>query len=302
VLRKHEDTEAIRKATKVHPDFRRLNDTMIAHGVQTGHAATAANGTVAIVSDILQWAGADPDMLDPASPLPKILEIYASRLILTPGQFGDRSRSKPGLPVRQVKHSDPEYYMFNEMGPSWGLKADAGGMPGVETVAVTGVVPAPETRSEPGQPPQQIEISPVDHPVVSKPVQKDVPPPSLPTPVEQVHEADEYALPQRVSASDAARLMVGGQRWVENDHDWPFELNYAIGPASKADPDVIAAVEAARAPVGTTPFRYFLETAKREGVKAGHAAYREATIRRFAFEFATKDEWQDVRRNLGLLW
>lgn len=114
-LRDHEETQTVRKATKVHPDFRRLNDAMIAHGVQTGHAATATDGVIAIVSDILMWAGADPDMLDPDSPLPAILDVYGTRLILTPGQSGERSRSRPGVPVRQVKYTDPEYYMFNEV-------------------------------------------------------------------------------------------------------------------------------------------------------------------------------------------
>lgn len=137
VFREHEEKEAVRKATKVHPDFRRLNDTMIAHGVQTGHAATATPGIIAIASDIIMWAGADPDLLDPDSPLRDILEVYATRLILTPGQFGDKSRSQPGVPVRQVKYTDPEHYLFNEAAqPAVDIAAGTKPEPAVKSVAV----------------------------------------------------------------------------------------------------------------------------------------------------------------------
>ncbi|GHH16109.1 hypothetical protein GCM10008023_19740 [Sphingomonas glacialis] len=301
VLSNHEESEAIRKSTKVHPDFRRLNDAMIAHGVQTGHAATAADGTIAIVSDILQWAGADPEMLDPSSPLPAILQVYASRLILTPGQFGDRSRSKPGVPVPQVKYTDPEHYLFNGMVEPHHGSPQPTERPNVAANASDEVARAATTSREAS--PRTDSAEPIQDATASAapvlPVQEsEVAPPGA----VQITHTDEYALPPHISEADAAQIVEGGRRWVNIDTDWPFELKVAIGFTTKTDAEIIASVEAAVAPAGETPFRYFLDAARSGGVDAGHAAYREATIRRFAYEFATRDEWKDVRANLNVPW
>jgi hypothetical protein len=249
VLREHEETEATRKATKVHPAFRRLNDIMIAHGVETGHAATATDGVIAIVSDILMWAGADPDLLDPDSPLHALLETYAGRLILTPGQFGAASRSKPGVPVRQVKYTDPEYYMFNEAAQT-GVDVTAGTKlePAVSSKAVDDDDDAARPASHGITCGQKCDSKGEDAPVAAArvavpviPIMSGAAPPAVSQPItpddarriaEAVFDTNPYKMgiywPRGVERDDyeLARLIPALEQWVASGEAWGGASNF----------------------------------------------------------------------------
>lgn len=237
------------------------------------------------------------------NPWRHVLHDYAGRLILQADYGVIVKRSKRGTPVRGKRHTSPKHYMFNEMvEPHWGLTSNAlePEQSDIEALVAEDMVPEPAVSPDDQQLPREIALVGSSETVVAELVvptedrQESTLPVSAPA-------ADEYALPPHITHTDAEKLRSAGKQWVDMDQDWPLDLKCAIGWSSTNEADVIADVERAKAPPpGEAPFSYFLDAAKRDGVDAGHAAYREATIRRFAFEFATMDRWKDIRANLGL--
>lgn len=116
-LKAHLAADDLRKAEGVHPEVKPFFALMFALGVDPRRLANVRPETLAIICDIIMWDGHDPDLEDPDSPMPGIFDLYSTRQILMLGQFHDRSRSKPGVPVRPVRYTDPHYFMFNEILP-----------------------------------------------------------------------------------------------------------------------------------------------------------------------------------------
>jgi hypothetical protein len=112
-LKAHQAAEDLRKDEGVHQDIRPFFADMFELGIEPRRLANVRVETLVIICDMIMWDGHDPDMEDEASPMPDIFGIYASRQILKSGQFGAGTRSKPGVPLAPVRHTDPEYFMFN---------------------------------------------------------------------------------------------------------------------------------------------------------------------------------------------
>ncbi len=132
--------EDTRKREGVHPEVKPFFADMFEMGIEPRRLPYVRAETLAVISDMIMWDGNDPEMQDPASPMPAIFELYSNRLILKPGQFGDRSRSTIGTPARQVRYSDPEYFMFNELvgpTPGGGVLDSGDGQGGAEDAAPT---------------------------------------------------------------------------------------------------------------------------------------------------------------------
>lgn len=116
-LKAHLAAEDLRKDEGVHPEVKPFFADMFELGVEPRRLPYVRFETLAIICDMIKWDGHDRDMQDPDSPMPAIFSIYAGRQMLTPGQFYDRERSKPGAPVAKVRYTDPEYIMFGELLP-----------------------------------------------------------------------------------------------------------------------------------------------------------------------------------------
>jgi hypothetical protein len=90
---------------------------MFAHGIEPRQLANVRPETIAIISDLIRWDGHDPHMKDSTSPVPQVVEIYRSRLLLTPGQLGSGARSVPEpLTGRLSKGSN--FYVFDHLVPA----------------------------------------------------------------------------------------------------------------------------------------------------------------------------------------
>lgn len=114
-LKRHEEAEARRRAVGVHKEVEPFFDLMFDHGVEPRHLVNVRPETLAIICDLIRWDGHDPELVDPASPMPPIFGLYSNRTILKPGQFGDKSRSAATAPVRPIRRSDPQCYMFGDL-------------------------------------------------------------------------------------------------------------------------------------------------------------------------------------------
>ncbi len=102
-------------------------------------------------------------------------------------------------------------------------------------------------------------------------------------------DIDEYALPASVDAVIAPILRTEAERWVDIDYEnWGKELSCALDGDlwGHTAEEAIAKVEAASPTTKCTPFSYFLDAARKNGLAAGHAAYRKATTRRFMLMLA----------------
>jgi hypothetical protein len=113
---------------------------------------------------------------------------------------------------------------------------------------------------------------------------------------------DEYALPAHLSGEDAAKLRRGAIQLIQGDDDWDFELQAAARwfDGKLTSVEIIQRIEGTPDQPRSTPFRYFVAAARAEGIDAGRDAYREATLRRFMHEIATRPEFARARANLGL--
>ena len=215
------------------------------------------------------------------------------------------TRSLPGIAPASVKPSDPDYYRFDILAASNGVAA--GGQPEDE-------VAEEEAASESGA--NELNDLAASVALTDEKVQQtadqgvsDVA--SMITDAARIKHHrqvakpmgfDEYALPSHILPEDAEALMAGAKRWAAMDDEWRFDLRGAMGWIKDPGPEAIELVQAASQPESATPFRYFIDAAIRDGIDAGKTAYELATIRRFAFEFATRDEWRQIRTNLGLNW
>lgn len=281
----HASAAAHRQTTGIHPEIVPFFALMFEQGVEPRHLANVRQALMAIICDMLRWDGHDPDMTDPTSPIAAIFAIYAERLLLVPGQFGDRSRSVPGVAMAPVRQADPRYYMFGDLVPP----------PPAHNPQDIVINQAEGSDGEVTHRPPEVRHEPTVE-------QSAMPICELSACDDTVTVLDEYALPASINADDAETLLRGAEQWVRSDYDWEDALKAATGYGLGDAAQIIARAEAAREQLGDTPLRYFVEAAKLEGVDAGWAAYRAATIRRMAHSFATKVEWKDVRANLGLDW
>jgi hypothetical protein len=283
-LKAHLDAEDLRRKEGVHPEVKPFFDDMFKHGIPPRRLPHVRAETRAIIYDILMWDGHDPDMVDPASPMPAIFDLYASRLIVKPGNFGDKSRSALSSPTNRAGR---EYYQFSAMvKPNGGATVAPPSEESVETEPVTfdcSIYPD-DTK---------VEAAPGDHQG-----EQDG---SVVT-ADEFDAGDEIRVIENATADELAILRQAAERLLENDADWLFDLEYTIGQTGGGHAEVIAAVEAAEAPHGVTPFSHFLDEARLNGVSAGRAAYRAAAVRRTMIMIATLPDWSSVRRQLGLSW
>ena len=117
-LKMYLEAEDRRQIEGVHPEVKPLFARMFAMGIEPRMLPYVREKTLAIVCDILMWDGHDPDMLDPASPMPAIFDLYASRLIVKPVHLGHRSRSKPDAADQDAERIRPDCYKFNKLARS----------------------------------------------------------------------------------------------------------------------------------------------------------------------------------------
>jgi hypothetical protein len=302
---RHDAEEQKRLATKYHPEVRRLFAQFFDHGVKPAMLDLLRPETIGIMADLILWDASDRDGTDGNSPLPQVFGIYAGRTMVMPGGGHTVTRSLPGIAPASVKHSDPDYYRFDVLAASNALAA--GGQPEGEVAAEKA---ASESRADEHNdldepvPPTDEKVQHTAGQGVSE-VASMITEAATITHHGQVAERmidDEFALPAHIPPEDAEALMAGAKRWVAMDDEWRFELRGAMGWTDNPGPEAIELVQAARQPEAATPFRYFIDAAIRDGIDAGQTAYEMATIRRFAFEFATRDEWKQIRTNLGLNW
>lgn len=304
VLKAHEDSEFERQRTRVHPEVRSYFATMFDHGVQPERLANVRVELIAIVSDLIRWDGADQEWSDADNPVPDVFRIYAKRLLEQPNLNYHKPKSVPGEAVVPKQYSgDTVHYMINKTMESIDSRAaDVGQAPAANETQLDEDVIASRDDT------QEVPLTVASPPMVTvEPVQIEIAA-ATPAPIADVVPADvdgldEYELPSRFRAAAAKIRKAAIPLADDPDFDRSMEeLNWAIGNAGEAlsDDDAIGRVEAKTTPGRCTPFRYFIETARSHGRRAGIEAYREATIRRLMFTIATESGWEQARKNLGL--
>lgn len=293
--REHAAADAERLSTGVHPDIKAYFADMFMHGVLPRHLAYVRLETLAIVCDIMRWDGHDPDAIDPASPVRAIYSLYQKRTMLTASNVVTPLRSQPGTPPRRVRETDPQYYFFDIFDHPEGTEGSARGEMG-------------EDEAEPAKLAEQAIDAVIDRPPSAAP--------EAISGIPEIHNAaiiesaapddtvkvDEYALPSHASEADTATILRAARHWIERDDEWEMDLRSAIGFSTTDKDEAIASAWKARQHPSETPIRYFIEAAMNDGFEAGKRAYREASIRRVAFEIATDPRWKDGRERLGLTW
>lgn len=103
-------------------------------------------------------------------------------------------------------------------------------------------------------------------------------------------EIDPYALSAAVSPRTVELFTELATSQVATDSDWDLGIRLASNGYDdrRNVKDTIEVLEGMRQPDWVTPFAFFIDTARRDGLAAGRAAYREATIRRTAMQMATE--------------
>jgi hypothetical protein len=228
-------------------------------------------------------------MLDPDSPMPAIFALYASRPILKPGQIIEKPRSTPGVPKRKQRHSDLEYYMFDEL-----LSVDKAAPP-------PSVSPAPSCSTAPDE--DTPEAAP--EPVVAI---EDV---IVPAPVDQVIDAgddeangfdawDVSAELALIGAMDDRKLGIlrqAAESILDGETDWKYDLDFELGRGGTTG-EIIERIEGAAE--CSAAMRNFLLAARTGGISAGREAYRQTIIRQHMILIGTDPRWSTERRMMGL--
>ncbi len=273
-LAHHEDEERARLATGVHPEVRDHFARMSAHGVHPNKLLGHSNEEVAILADMTLWRAADPEYENPDNPWRDVLAIYASRLVKEAGYGVTVDRSVPGVPVPPQRHTDPKYYMF-------GAPTPAGGTAVPSSLAPTQAAQIPPIASATTIEDDDADVVPV------LPQDNEASGTAAAPGSASDERIDEYALPTVLTSTEVDTLMRAAKAAVDADPGWQDALAIAIdGATDDSESAIIAAAAAATDIDGATPLRYFLEVAAKDGLSAGAYAFRDATIRRVAFEMA----------------
>ena len=233
-LKAYQDAEALRQSEGVHPEVKPFFADMFAMGIEPRRLPYVREEVLAIICDMIMWDGHDRDMQDTDSPMPAIFELYGSRLILKPGQFYDRSRSKPGVAKAKVKYTDPDYYLFGELVP---VASDDSGLEGYGTAPVQEGGPtgtsdgdaepplSPVSVLEVSAPPLTIVLRAGAHERVVE-AEARMSPESAQRVAETVFETSPVKMgiywPKEIEPGDfdESRLLPALERWVASDDNW----------------------------------------------------------------------------------
>ena len=299
-LKRHKEAEAGRRKTGIHPEVGPHYTDMFARGVEPRHLANVREETRAILADLIRWDGHDPEMADADNPMPRVFGIYASRLILQPGQFGDTARSVSGTPVEPKRYTDPRHYRFDEVVG----QAPVAHKPDTEAVATTEptVEAVSTTESGEAEAPEDMRLPTME--VVTDEIVvggTDSGGGDVMT-AEPSFWTAPYPLPPHLDEVAAAKLRNGALNYIRCDNEWYFELRAAAGffREDLTVAEIIEKVEQTADDPYSTSFRYFTDAARLGGLEEGNRAYREATIRRFMLEIATEPMFADARKEMGL--
>ncbi len=309
--------------------FRRLAK----HGVSPSQLREHKNETVAIIADLMIWKAKDATFKKPENPWRDVLAVYATRKIDMPTKHGRKGGSVPGAPRPDRHNTGSGDYRFDEMiGASWDVTIRDIGSIAVEPEPVITMPtidcsiypePAPEERPSSDDAlfideaeAKGVVIAADTSPALIEQAQ----PAHGTTPNDQVEHgrlpeisatelADsmvlpEYALPASITAVQALALRndvtarLKGEYFDSSDRELRRALGRPIDELS--DEDAIANAEAVATPIGCTPYRYFSAAARLHGRETGLVEYREATIQRIMFSFATEPAFVKIRTRLGL--
>lgn len=133
VWERHDAEEQRRRATKYHPELRRLFAQFHSHGVTPAMLDLLRPETIGIIADLILWDAFDRNRVEPGSPLPAVLNIYADRAMMMPVNEQTVTRSAPGIAPLFAEDGGPVYYQFGRLdvpsGTRNGTHETSGGVP-----------------------------------------------------------------------------------------------------------------------------------------------------------------------------
>lgn len=231
-LQAYLEAEALRQTEGVHPEVKPHFARMFAMGIEPRMLPYVREMTLAIVCDVIMWDGHDPDMLDPASPMTAIFDLYASRLIVKPVHSGHRSRSRPDGADKEAERIRPDCYIFDKLAPTVpdeivneddNTAAFEDEQPQVSTVAA--VDTQREAAVEAFAPVFPIVLGDPDKPLVAD-VDAPMSPQYAQRVAESVYEKNPYKMsvywPKDIERGEFhdSRLIPALERWVASDDNW----------------------------------------------------------------------------------